>query len=433
MKTKISLKLLVIIMFLALALVLVIGYSMLSARYYMWGMDSIVASNMEQVASSYLESYPQNKRDRLSNFSGYQIAGQWSQMPEEIQRVFGEPPEKPGVMVKQEDSRWPAPPDIIYFLFRYQGSDGPLFVSSRFSRETASALVGRNSRQSMQMLLTISLAIVAGLAMTILFMLRRISRPVTALGQWARALDSENVSRTPPDFSYPELNELAGLICTSLSSVQESLEREHRFLRHASHELRTPIAIIRNNVELLNKLEHRREPERITQRQQVIDRIERAGLTMQHLTETLLWLGKSEVEPFSGKQLELDRLVSELVDEMQYLLTKKEVQLELRTEPCTVFIPEIPARIVLVNLIRNAFQHTWEGTITIHQHGNRVVITNPLPPAVAEQHDLGFGLGLQLTAQLTEKLGWAYVSESLPQTYRATIVLDVPLYMNLNS
>jgi len=166
-----------------------------------------------------------------------------------------------------------------------------------------------------------------------------IAKPVTALAQWARALDSENLSQPPPDFPYPELNELAGLIRTSLSFVQDSLEREHRFLRHASHELRTPIAIIRNNIELLHKLKDQREPERTVQQQKVIDRIDRAGLTMQHLTETLLWLSKDEIVPLAGQKLDLPRLLQELVEEMTYLLSGKEVQLMLTTDPCTIFLP----------------------------------------------------------------------------------------------
>jgi signal transduction histidine kinase len=430
MKRQISLRLFITLVFLSLAVLLVIGYSILSAHYYMRGMDSLIAGNMEDVARSYVESTPQHNRDRLTSFSGYQIASQWSLMPDEIREAFGEPPSETGVLIKQTDSRWPAPPDIIYFLFRYQNAGEPLFVSRRFSRETASALIGRNTASSMQMLLAISIGIAAVLALTFLLILRRVSRPVAALGQWARELNSTNVSRLPPDFSYPELNELAGLIQTSLSSVQESLEREHRFLRHASHELRTPIAIIRNNVELLykledNRLENHQGQQQVLQHRKVIARLDRAGQTMQHLTETLLWLGKDiAAGPIGEKKLELDRLLMELVDDMKYLLSGKKVELDLITDPCTVVLPETPTRIVLGNLIRNAFQHSWEGRISIHQHGNRVVIINPQPPAAVDLEDLGFGLGLQLTRRLTEKLGWMYTNETTSGSHRATLLLD---------
>jgi signal transduction histidine kinase len=204
--------------------------------------------------------------------------------------------------------------------------------------------------------------------------------------------------------------------------VQESLEREHSFLRHASHELRTPIAIVRNNVELLQKLE--KKPEQSAQRQQVVDRIDRAGHTMQHLTETLLWLSRNDVDSLQTRQLELDSLLQELVSEMKYLLSKKNVELVLKTNHYVISLPEIPARIVLGNLIRNAFQHSWEGCITIYQRGSRVLISNPQSPDGSGMSDLGFGLGLQLTAQLSAKLGWIYTDESETDYRIATIALN---------
>lgn len=422
MRQRISLKLFVTLAFLLLAVVLVIGYSLLSAHYYHKGMDSITASNMEEAARSYVNSVPAAKRQKLDRFRGYLVARSWDQMPLDLQTTFVVPPSEPGFSIKGKNSHWFKPPDVMYFVFRYQDGNETLFLCRRGSRATAPPLIGRNAADSRNMLLAISVSIAGVLAVTILLLLRRVSGPVTALGQWARSLDSNNLSQPPPDFSYPELNELAGLIRSSLSSVQESLDHEHSFLRHASHELRTPIAIIRNNVELLHKLENTREPERTLHQAKVIERIDRAGLNMQHLTETLLWLGRNEGEVLAGKQLQLDSVLLQLVEEMMYLLSKKEVELKIETTPCTVFLPEVPTRIVLANLIRNAFQHTWEGRITIHQQGNRVVISNPQAPADSEQQDLGFGLGLQLTSQLTKKLGWIYADESVPSTHRASII-----------
>jgi signal transduction histidine kinase len=422
MKRQISLKLFVTLAFLSLAVVLVIGYSLLSAHYYHLGMSSITASNMEEAARSYLELVPASRQNHLNTFRGYSVAGDWEHMPPDIRKLFNTPPVEPGFIMKRVGSSWLKPPDLLYFLYTYRDNQQTLFVSRHGSRESAPPLIGRNAAESQKMLFAISISIAGVLGIVILLLLRRVSKPVTALGQWARSLNSENLNQPPPDFSYPELNELAGLIRTSLSTVQESLEREHSFLRHASHELRTPIAIVRNNVELLHKLEN--NPERIAQRRQVVDRIDRAGHTMQHLTETLLWLSRDDVDSLPARQLELNSLLQELVDEMKYLLNRKNIELVLKTNPCTIFLPPIPARVVLGNLIRNAFQHSWEGCITIYQRGNRVLISNPQSPDGNDQNELGFGLGLQLTAQLSTKLGWMYTDESEKHYRIATITLN---------
>ena len=180
---------------------------------------------------------------------------------------------------------------------------------------------------------------------------------------------------------------------------------------------------MRNNVELYNKIKKSSAPERSIQQAKVMDRIDRASLNMQYLTETLLWLSRQEMETLPGKKIELDKLLGELVEEMKYLLDRKDVELKIETNLCTVFLPEFPTRIVLGNLIRNAFQHTWEGSISIQQQASQVVVCNPQTPIGKGQDDLGFGLGLKLTTQLTQKLHWKYVDESTPYVHQVSIIL----------
>lgn len=424
MKYRISLKLFVSLAFLLLVVVLVTGYSLLSAYYYHMGMDSVTASNMEEVARSYVKLVSPDKRIQFENFRGYRITSNWNLVPLDLQGAFGAKPPEQGLSIKVEKDNWFTHPDYVYFVYRYQDENGTLFVTRRGSRATAPPLIGLNAAESRKMLFVISASITGLLGITILLLLRRVSRPVASLGQWARSLNADNLSKPPPDFSYPELNDLANLIRTSLASVQESLDREHSFLRHASHELRTPITVMRNNIELLHKIEKNTEPKRIALQAKAIERMDRASLNMQYLTETLLWLSRKEMQTLPCKQLELDSLLGEMVAEMKYLLDRKDIELKVETHSCIVFLPEFPVRIVLGNLIRNAFQHTWEGCITIRQQDNRVVVFNPQSPAGTDQNELGFGLGLQLTTQLIQKLGWKYIDESTTYTHKVSIIFD---------
>ena len=229
----------------------------------------------------------------------------------------------------------------------------PILISSSLTRDTASPLVGRNAKKSIRLLLVLSAATLATLAAVVWLLCS--NRSPGRSTPWAngRANWTKNkLQETPPDFYYPELNDLAALIRTSLSSVQESLEREHRFLRHSSHELRTPISVIRNNVELLHKLEATSDKKRERREAQAIQRIDRASLTMKHLTETLLWLSRESEAAPRRVEFDLERLILDLVAEARYLLKDKGVEIVVETEPHTVAAAEIPARIVLGNLIR---------------------------------------------------------------------------------
>ena len=416
MKSKMRLKWFVLFSFLFLVIVIVIGYSLLSIHFFIRGMDNMIAGNMAKVVESY-DEMPVSRRHRLEHFSGYQISSDWDGMPERVRQVFTEPTQS-GVLRVHNDAQWGAPPNEVVFLMRLDLNGHSYFISHILTRATASPLVGRQAARNRQLLLTISLSVAVALAVITWLLLRKIERPVGALGRWARNLNADNLQETPPDFAYPELNELAALIRSSLSSVQASLDREHRFLRHSSHELRTPINIIRNNIELLHKLQENTgngihtaesQPHKWSPREkQVIERIDRASLTMKHLTETLLWLSRESDLNLLKTELDMELLVRDLIDEAWYLLKDKDVRVVVETIPHTVAVEEVAARIVVGNLIRNAFQHTWNGTVRINQQAGTIEIVNDISEEDDAQTDIGFGLGLQLVTQLTDRLHWAY-------------------------
>ncbi len=425
MKPQISLKVFITLIFLILALVLVIGYSVLSIYFFRKGIDSITAVNMEDVARSYIQSVPPEQRNLLNSYYGFQVASTWEQMPLELQRAFDSPPtNKQNFKISRECSVPQGRPDIINFIFRYEENNEIVYVGRQTYRPPGPNLLSKKNHESKRILLLFSVVIAGILALSILLLYRRIAKPVAALEEWTSALGPENIEQLPPDFSYPELNKMAELVRRSLSSVQESLDREHHFLRYASHELRTPISVIRNNIELVPKVKQLAEPRRSDEQDQLLGRIDRASLNMQYLTETLLWLYRDDIDKLPSKEFALDILVKQLAEEMKYLLDRKDIELKIDTDPFMISVPEIPTQIVLRNLVRNAFQHTLEGHININQRGNVVTISNSQPDIDGVQHNLGFGFGLQLISQLSKKLDWKYVAISEQSTYNASISLN---------
>ncbi|MBU0536983.1 MAG: ATP-binding protein, partial [Gammaproteobacteria bacterium] len=79
-------------------------------------------------------------------------------------------------------------------------------------------------------------------------------------------------------------------------------------------------------------------------------------------------------------------------------------------------------KILLDNLIRNAFQHTHEGEVTIYQRGNLVRISNrEIDSNTMLSEELGFGLGLDLSRKLAERFKWAYRNERSKNGHDAEI------------
>jgi len=425
MKRKISLKRLVTVSFLLFGGTIVLGYSLLSAHFFIRGMDNIVTGGMENAALTYLANNKSLAESELVNFRGSQISTQWQAQPAEIHQVFSEPPLRSGELVKRDDSHWLNRPDKVYFALKVDLANESVYISRTLSRENVSSLMSRNMADSMRLLLGVSALIALTLMLITWLLMRSISAPVARLNAWTQSLTPENLSQPAPDFLYPELNQMAKLIQNSLSSVQRSLDREHRFLRYTSHELRTPISVIRNNIELQYKVLQQTSSSLNPMQRDIADRIDRASMTMQHLTETLLWLSREDNEQLPEASVEIDKVLLEISEEMRYLLRDKTVELIVETHPYQCSINAVAARIVLGNLIRNAFQHTWEGQVIISQQGSQVSIVNCQFDADMDiaPTELGFGLGLQLTAQLTEKLGWYY--QNIANEKGHNVILDL--------
>ncbi|WP_286222349.1 sensor histidine kinase [Marinobacter apostichopi] len=423
-KVGISLRALLISSFLALGLILVVAYSMVAKEHFIRGLDAAMASNMEKTARTFSEVIGSGQREQAREFSGFDVALQWESLPAYTLEAFPNGPSESGQLLKKEDSTWLSRPSSIIFAMRYDTAIGPLYLSRKLTPPEASEVLPQAALKNRLLTLTVSILVIGFISIVGWLLLRHVSRPMAALRAWTHSLDNDKLSHPVPDFSYPELNEMAELIRNSLSTVEQALDRERRFLRHASHELRTPISTIRSNIELQRKLAEKRE--KYEDEKSIVDRIDRASLTMKHLTETLLWLNHEPDTPLQHESVDLPGLIRELADEMSYLLAGKPVTREISTSPFSCVVPLVPARIILGNLIRNAYQHCWEGTVVIEQHGNCVTISNPAEPEAQNaspktSENTGYGLGLELTTTLSQRIGWHYTSSRHDNLHRVTV------------
>jgi signal transduction histidine kinase len=414
-KLGLSLRLYVLLSLLFLILSMVALYSVVTVQYFIQGLDAITRQNMIEVAKAV--ELDETGRASLLNF---QISDDWEKVPQVIKDHIPKPPSQtyefkkriiqPNIFFR---------PTAAYFVTQAVTANGKLCYISRHSgpKTFEKATITRKINPVSGALLT-AITVLILFGTLLLLILRSVANPVEALRDWAKNLTPKGLEQAPPTFRYSELNTLADLIRNSLLSVQESLDREQKFLRHASHELRTPIATISSNIELLNKI----HPNPEANEKRIIDRIGRASATMRHLTETLLWLSREDGSQLAKQEIRLDSLVLQCHQELHYLLQNKAVTVHLDTEEATVLLPTIPSKILLDNLIRNAFQHTHEGEVTIYQRGNCVRISNRETDSDKMlNEELGFGLGLDLSRKLAERFKWAYRNEHSKNGHDAEI------------
>jgi two-component system OmpR family sensor kinase len=194
------------------------------------------------------------------------------------------------------------------------------------------------------------------------FVAGRVLRPVSLLTKMARAITEANWAERIPVEGDDEIAKLARTFNDMLDRLEAAFATQRRFIDDAGHELRTPITIIRGHLELLGSDPHERDE---TMRL-VIDELDR----MTRIVEDLLVLAKSEHADF----LQIHPLD---VAEFTHEVATKAAALGNRRwsvgETAQVVVTADRQRLTqaLMNLARNAVEHTAEGTlITL---GSRVV------------------------------------------------------------
>ncbi|WP_254700709.1 sensor histidine kinase [Paraglaciecola mesophila] len=431
MKIRPSLKLYFFITMILLGSIMTIGQSMLTVSYYIDGLDRGLNSVMrELVMTSKVQDGQPVK------FADFQIASRWEDTPTIIQERFSPPLEENELFKSKDQNSFFSLPTNLYFIAIIRNQEGePRYISKIMLEKLNPHLKQKSYLSRFYWIVITAVLVIAMFTCLLIVLMRKVAKPIESLRDWAKALSHENVQHPPPDFTYNELNTLATIVQSSLHSVHQSLAREKTFLSYASHELRTPISVIRSNVELLKRL---CEKAILNEKQQLtLARIERAGLTMSDLTETLLWLSHDEAQPVELKQIQLDEKIHQLSTELRYLLNSKAVEVSVECNPFSLNTDGTACHIVLSNLIRNAYQHTQHGHVHIVQQGSVVTIANEehrdnVPHTnnqikTTQQPILGYGLGLQLSERIIQRHKWQYQIIDEPGRYLVKVDFKVEI------
>jgi two-component system OmpR family sensor kinase len=148
----------------------------------------------------------------------------------------------------------------------------------------------------------------------------------------------------------------------SLHRRQASEERLRRFIADASHELRTPVAVIRGHAELALRTGGALP----TEVSRSLDRIAAETQRMGHLVDDLLLLARLDSgRPLAHEEVDVTRLVLDAVSDAQVAGPDHRWRLELPAEPVTVIGDEHALHQVLANLLANARTHTPPGTVVL--------------------------------------------------------------------
>lgn len=212
-----------------------------------------------------------------------------------------------------------------------------------------------------------------------------------------------------------------------LAQLQEAARVRDEFLASISHEMRTPLATLQLQLELLRKSETPLSPEKaaalIRRLQRSYDRL--TGLVDSILEQAKIRAGRVILQP---KPIDLAATVAEVVEELKPVAERKGLVLAFANlaGSLTLNTDEQSLRIILANLIGNAVKFTLQGTVTVTVSSkgqeHRVAVQDEGPGIPFEdrqrifepfervepfenKHTPGFGLGLATSKRLSEALG----------------------------
>jgi two-component system sensor histidine kinase GlrK len=208
-------------------------------------------------------------------------------------------------------------------------------------------------------------ALVPGTLIVILFFTLLIARPIRQLDRAISQLGRGGFSK-PIEVKGPtDLERLSRQLEWLRIRLLELAQEKNRFLRHMSHELKTPLANIREGTELLldGTVGDLDQPQR-----EVTDILRLNGLKLQQLIENLLsfsaWQTKNEELTIS--EFPLRALVISVAKAQRLALKAAQISLQLDVEDIVVNADRDKMKTVLDNLLSNAVKFTpRNGVVTI--------------------------------------------------------------------
>ena len=223
----------------------------------------------------------------------------------------------------------------------------------------------------------LTLALALGLALLLARPLRRVEMAIVALGE--NRLDARIDIRGPSDVR--QIGRRLDWLRQRLAGIDAD---KARFLRHVSHELKTPLAALREGVALLQDgvagplSDNQREVARI---------LHDNTATLQRRIEDLLKFNAAAfaAERLVRKPTDMGALVARLVQEQQLVWRARRLQVQLHCRPAgapegAALVADVDAELLgsaLGNLLSNAIRYSPEGgtvTLMLQQQGDGLTI-----------------------------------------------------------
>lgn len=240
--------------------------------------------------------------------------------------------------------------------------------------------------------------------------------------------DPNDFTETFPSSTTDEINVLNEALNSMMRQIRSSFEDQKKFIQNASHELLTPLSIIRQKAEKILSNPESLDRETI----KAVNNIQQTAVRLSRLSNALLLISRVENRQFSlDEEVNIKEVSDDVVEEMEDFLAMKHIAVDEEVDPgITVQGNKELIHSAIYNIIQNAVKFSpQDSTIRIATNGSddhhELSITDEGPGIPTElkdkvfdrfkkagmslngaSQDNGSGLGLSLVKSICQLHGF---------------------------
>lgn len=224
-------------------------------------------------------------------------------------------------------------------------------------------------------------------------------------------------NQTKIEFSKTDVSEFDELNQSLTKLIEHNVsvyKTQKEFTENASHELQTPLAILKNKLDILLQNQD------LTEKQyQIAEEMNRALSRSSRINKNLLLLAKIENNQFENSEIHLDELLNQSMEILQEHFEQKNISVNTEISSDVKVNGNIGLTEVLINnLILNAIRHTsTNGSITIKLNNSVFEVSNSGAEKLNSdflfkrfsrfsKDNNGSGLGLAIVKEICKSQNW---------------------------
>lgn len=201
-------------------------------------------------------------------------------------------------------------------------------------------------------------------AVTTYFIVDRALKPVVRLNENIKDINENNLTANlEVKGSNDEIKELTISFNKMLAKLDNAFESQKRFNSSIAHELKTPLAVVKTNIDVLNSSHNKS----IEEYEETLNVVEKSILKMNTMIETLLDIVRQENAPLN-ESVNVSNLLEDVVDDLSVIARKNDISIDAEIDEIE---NEISGNEIL---LYRAFYNVVENSIKYNKVNGKVKI-----------------------------------------------------------